>query len=249
LLCRRNRVGRNLDSLPIVAEPRPLVAAPRWVYPYGSRITEEPSHAGHPHLFAEPVAVRGARARFGRHDIGRAAESGAGSRCGHGRDGAFAADGGTWDVRQRMWPGAGAPVVDLPPAVVERHLVGGAFLEETMQLAPGSKQPPFTRTAYFNYNAVTHRYEYASMDTRALQLMVEKSAAPYGNTDGTIVLQGGRFLARKWGVATNVTFRYRLWIGPVEHDRQTVRLYLTPLSGAAGKEFLAFEYVYARRRA
>ena len=156
---------------------------------------------------------------------------------------------GTWDVRQRMWPGAGAPVVDLPPAVVERHLVGGAFLEETMQLAPGAKQTPFTRTAYFNYNAVTHRYEYASMDTRAPQLMVEKSAAPYGNTDGTIVLQGGRFLAPKWSAATNVTFRYRLWIGPVEHDRQTVRLYLTPLSGAAGKEFLAFEYVYARRRA
>lgn len=154
---------------------------------------------------------------------------------------------GAWDVRQKMWPGAGAKPIDLPPAIAQRKLVGGAYLEETMQLAPDARQPPFTRTAYFNYNAVTHRYEYASMDTRAPQLMVEKSAASTADAAGTLSLQGGKFLAPKWGTATDVTFRYRLTIGPVERDRQTVRLYLTPLSDPAGKEFLAFEYVYTRR--
>lgn len=154
---------------------------------------------------------------------------------------------GSWDVQQKMWPGAGAKAIDLPPAIATRHLVGGAYLEETMQLASGSKQPPFTRTAYFNYNAVTHRYEYASMDTRAPQLMIEKGAATAMDPHHSITLQGSEFLAPKWGAATDVKFRYRLAIGPVEHDRQVVRLYLTPLSGTAGKEFRAFEYVYTRR--
>ena len=156
---------------------------------------------------------------------------------------------GTWAVQQKMWPGAGAQAVDLPPAVARRQLVGGAYLEETMQLAPGSKQPPFTRTAYFNYNVVTHRYEYASLDTRAPQLMVEKGTASTIYAGGTIALQGGEFTAPKWGAATNVRFRYRLSVGPVEHGRQIVRLYLTPLSGTARKEFLAFEYVYTCGRA
>ncbi len=155
---------------------------------------------------------------------------------------------GTWDVQQKMWSGAGAKAIDLPPAIAKRQLVGGAYLEETMQLASGSKQPPFTRTAYFNYNAVTHRYEYASMGTRAPQLMVEKGAAHAADALDTLSLQGGKVLAPKWGTATNVTFRYRLASGPVEHDRQTVRLYLTPQSGIASKEFLAFEYVYTRQR-
>ena len=160
---------------------------------------------------------------------------------------------GTWDVQQKMWPGANATAIILPPAVAKRQLVGNTYLKETMQLEPGSKQSPFTRDAYFNYNAVTHRYEYASMDTRAPQLMVEKSdvtaeASTTPQRADTIALQGSRFLAPRWGNATNVSFRYRLTIGPVEHDRQTVRLYLTPLSGTTKKEFLAFEYVYTRRR-
>jgi hypothetical protein len=33
-----------------------------------------------------------------------------------------------------------------------------------------------------------------------------------------------------------------------EKEQQAVRLYLTPQSGANIKEFLAFEYVYTRKR-
>jgi hypothetical protein len=57
---------------------------------------------------------------------------------------------GTWNVQQRMWPGYGAEPTKLPSAVAHRRLVEGAFLEEVMELEPGSSQKPFTRTAYFN---------------------------------------------------------------------------------------------------
>lgn len=43
---------------------------------------------------------------------------------------------GTWNVQQRMWPGSGAEAINLPLAVAHRRLIGGAFLEELMTLAP-----------------------------------------------------------------------------------------------------------------
>jgi hypothetical protein len=156
---------------------------------------------------------------------------------------------GTWDVQQRMWPGAGREAVTLPPAVARRRLVGGAFLEEVMELPPGSKQDPFTRIAFFNYNAVNQQHEFFSLDTRAPQMMSEKSfeSGGAGNEDG-ITLFGGTFVAPQWGDVTNAAFRYRLRIGRPEKGRQVVQLYLTPLSGKSTKEFLAFEYVYTRQR-
>src|SRR5262245_28055825 len=56
---------------------------------------------------------------------------------------------GTWDVQQRMWPAAGAQAINLPPAIARRHLIGDAYLEETMELAE-SKVGAFTRNAFFN---------------------------------------------------------------------------------------------------
>jgi hypothetical protein len=156
---------------------------------------------------------------------------------------------GTWDVQQRMWPGVGGEAVTLPPAVARRRMVGGAFLEEVMELPPGSKQDPFTRIAFFNYNAVNQQHEYFSLDTRAPQMMSEKSFESGGiRSEDGIILFGGSFVAPKWGEVTNAAFRYRLRIGRLEKDRQVVQLYLTPLSGKSAKEFLAFEYVYTRQR-
>ena len=65
---------------------------------------------------------------------------------------------------------------------------------------------------------------------------------------GEIKLAGTRFVAPRWGEATNVAFTYRLTIGEIENDRQVVRLYLTPQAGESPKEFLAFEYIYTRQR-
>jgi hypothetical protein len=159
---------------------------------------------------------------------------------------------GNWDVRQRMWPGAAAQAIDLPPAVAHRVLIGSTILQETMTLASESGEAPFTRVAYFDHNAVSQQYEYFSLDTRAPQMMNERSLAAGAESNsqhsGALTLYGDRFVAPQWGESKNVPFRYRIVVGEVEQEQQAVRLYLTPLSGANIKEFLAFEYVYTRKR-
>jgi hypothetical protein len=156
---------------------------------------------------------------------------------------------GTWEVQQRMWPAPAAEANKLPPAIARRRLIGGAFLEEVMEPAKSPGHDPFTRTAYLNYNEVSRRFEYFSLDTRAPQMMNERSE-PAENQDpaATIKLQGGTFVAPQWGPATDVTFAYRLTVGNIQDDHQVVQLYLTPQSPRAAKEFLAFEYVYTRQR-
>jgi hypothetical protein len=159
---------------------------------------------------------------------------------------------GTWNVQQRMWPSSDAAAVSLPSAIAHRRLMTGGFLEEVMELPSGSKQELFTRVAYFNYNSVNQQYEYFSLDSRAPQMMNEKSYGDGipedGENQGAVTLDGGMFLAPAWGSAKNAAFRYRLKIEQVEKDRDVVRLYLTPLSAESAKEFLAFEYVYTRQR-
>jgi hypothetical protein len=158
---------------------------------------------------------------------------------------------GTWDVRQRMWPGAGAQPINLSPAIARRHIIGGEFLEEVMEAVPAVKQESFTRDAFLNYNPVNQQYEYFSIDTRAPQMMFEKSYESGIRTklsgDDVITLYGGSFVAPQWGKFKNAAFRYRIEIGAVEGDRQVIRLYLTPQSAESPKEFLAFEYIYTRQ--
>lgn len=152
---------------------------------------------------------------------------------------------GTWNVEQTMWPAAGSPPVRLPPAVARRRVVNDAFVEEVMEATQGE---PFTRVAYLAYNTVDQQYEYFSLDTRAPQMMTERSAGPRAADDaGALVLYGGMFVAAEWGSARDAPFRYRLVVEPVRSARQRVRLYLLPLSGSGrAAEFLAFEYVYTR---
>ena len=119
---------------------------------------------------------------------------------------------GTWDVWQRMWLGAAGNAVELPPAVAHRVLIGNTILQEVMTLASESSETPFTRVAYYDYNAVTRRYEYFSLDTRAAQMMNERSLA-VGTQDKSqhrtaLTLLGVRFVAPQWGDATNVAFHY-----------------------------------------
>ena len=147
--------------------------------------------------------------------------------------------------------GSGAEAINLPSAIARRRMVGGAFLEEVMELAQGAGGESFTRIALFNYNAVNQQYEYFSLDTRAPQVMHEKSYEAGGEGKAHdkrgITLYGDSFVAR-WGEKTNAAFRYRLTIGEVEKYRQVVQLFLTPQSAEGAKEFLAFEYVYTRQR-
>ena len=157
---------------------------------------------------------------------------------------------GTWKVKQRMWPGFGAEAINLPPAVASRHLMAGGFLQETMEPAKKSEKESFRRTAYFNYNAVSQQYEYFSLDSRAPQMMNERSdKTEEQNTSGQaeLKLNGGNFVAPQWGEAKNVAFTYRLTVGEIKNNSQIVQLYLTPQAGESAKEFLAFEYAYSRQ--
>jgi hypothetical protein len=158
---------------------------------------------------------------------------------------------GTWNVRQRMWPGAAAKAIDLPPAIAHRALIESSILQEVMTLAPESSETSFTRVAYFEHNDVNRQREYFSLDTRAPQMMNERSRASDASDKspnrGALTLYGGRFVAPQWGESKNVPFRYRIVVARVEKAQQVVRLYLKPQSGANIKEFLAFEYVYTRK--
>jgi Protein of unknown function (DUF1579) len=155
---------------------------------------------------------------------------------------------GTWDVAQWMWAGEGAEVVKLPRAVARRQMIGDDFVQEVMSEADGAAEN-FTRVAYFGYNEVGRQYEYFSLDTRAPQMMNERSFGADGEAPGAggIDLHGGVFVAPAWGEARDAAFRYRLAVGRVEGGRQIVELWLTPLSAERRGQFLAFRYLYTRR--
>ena len=151
---------------------------------------------------------------------------------------------GTWDVQQRMWSGPGAEAMNLPRATAQRRLVQDLYLEEVMQPVAGSDA--FSRNAFFNYNAVSKQYEYTSLDTRAPQLMTEKSQPAAARTP-ELKLAGSSFTAPDWGGNKNVRFTYRLTIAAVKDNQQVVRLFLTPQTVLPKAEFLAFEYVYTKK--
>jgi hypothetical protein len=155
---------------------------------------------------------------------------------------------GNWTVTQRMWPGAGQQAVDLLPAIAQRRIIQNSFLNEVMESVGGSTQDAFNRTSYIDFNTTSHQFEYFSLDSRLPQMMNERSEGGDSSlpADGWIKLGGRHFIAPTWGKSQNVPFHYRLAIGGVNNDRQVVRLYLTPESGADRKEFLAFEYIYTR---
>jgi hypothetical protein len=147
-----------------------------------------------------------------------------------------------------MWTDPKAKAINLPPALAHRRLVGGTYVQEIMEPAQESEQHSLTRTAYINFNPVSQQYEYFSIDTRAPQQMHYQSERQVKQETAAVKLHGGLFVAAQWGDAKNVTFRYRLVLGEVKSDQQMIRLYLTPQSGKGRHEFLAFEYVYTRRR-
>jgi hypothetical protein len=133
------------------------------------------------------------------------------------------------------------------PQILRAQPFTTATEQEVMSTLPGSKDS-FTRISYFGYNAVNHQYEYFSLDTRAPQMMNERSLGASGgaSASGPVNLLGGDFVAPQWGTTKNAAFRYRIVVGPIKDNRQEVELYLTPLSAEPRPEFLAFKYVYTR---
>lgn len=154
---------------------------------------------------------------------------------------------GHWSVRQWMRADPAAPLVELPPAVAHRALVDQAFIQETMTASAG---PSFTRIALVLFNAVGGQYEYASIDSRLPQLMAYALPGANRPEGATLHFTGSAFVAPAWGERRNVPFLFRLELGPVADGQQRARLYLKELGvgAAAGPEFVAFEYLYSRRR-
>jgi hypothetical protein len=144
-----------------------------------------------------------------------------------------------------MWPGPDAKAIDLPQSVARRELIRDAYLQEVMEPSDQSAAPPFTRTAYFSYNPINQQYEYFSLDNRLPQMMTYVAPGANKVRDGKVELLGTSFVAPEWGAKKNVAFMYRLTIGPVERNSQTVQLFMTEQNDRAD-EFLAFEYVYRR---
>jgi hypothetical protein len=103
-----------------------------------------------------------------------------------------------------------------------REMAGTWNVEEWMWTGPGSA--PMALPA-----AVSHRY-------------------CASDADGALTLYGSIFVAPQWGRASNAPFRYRIVVGAVERARQTVELFLTPLSNEFAAEFLAFKYLYTHRQ-
>ena len=155
---------------------------------------------------------------------------------------------GRWTVEQTTWDGPGTAAKKGPSAIAIRRIpIGGGFvLEEMTSSEQGAAS--FTRTAQLNYNAPAGAFEYATVDTRAPQLMHYRSQAAPATFQGNLALRGDTFTAAEWGSEKNVAFAYRVELSPVKEGRQRLQLFFRPLR-SGGVEFLATEYAYRQTRA
>lgn len=150
---------------------------------------------------------------------------------------------GTWEATQQMWGGPDTNAAPLPPATVRRHMLAETTLLEEMELSAEAEPLAFRRTAVLNFNPVSQRFEYFSIDSRAPQAMLSRSEVLSSPGFGIIEFDGGDFTAPEWGSFRNTVFHYRVSLTGIGTPSQTFRLLLTPRSGSL-QEFLAFEYNY-----
>ena len=151
---------------------------------------------------------------------------------------------GLFDVHSRLWPEAGAEPI-ATDAVARRRMVDDMYLEEIMEPRPGATEP-FSRICYLDFNPLSRRWEYVSLDTRIpAQLMYELSSDESLVDRSTVVLHLPAFTLSGWGAkVTGQSVRQRREIALADPDRQEVRQYWT-LPDAP--EYLAVEYIYTRR--
>ena len=151
---------------------------------------------------------------------------------------------GTFDVHSQLWPADGAePIVT--DAVARRRMVDDLYLEEIMEPGTGASEP-FSRICYLDFNPLSGRWEYVSLDTRIpAQLMYELSNDHILGDRSTVVLHLPTFTLPGWGTeVTGQSVRQRREITLANPDHQEVRQYWS-LPNAS--EYLAVEYLYSRR--
>ena len=153
---------------------------------------------------------------------------------------------GTWDVIETVWATAGAAPTS-HKFIAERRMVG-PFLQETIQPAPGSEVTDFRRIYYLSFNRVEGRWKYVSIDTRnPVGLM---PAASFGDGEnGTIHLTFEPFaLPGSGGNVSGQMLRMEEIMIPKDADHDTAEEHFMMADGT-GKQWLAYQYEYVRRRA
>lgn len=158
---------------------------------------------------------------------------------------ALAAQVGTWTVVATMWPAPHAAPTVMRGLVAERTMIG-AYLQEIMQPAPGSKIADFRRLDYLNFDHVEGRWKYVSMDTRfPVSIMPARST---GIEEARIALQ---FEPQAFvGFGANVEGRFMLSdmvVTSSDRDHQ-VKEQRVNMANGTGESWLFVRYEYVRQR-
>jgi hypothetical protein len=159
---------------------------------------------------------------------------------------ALVAQAGTWNVTASMWPAPHAVPIVTRGLLAERTMIG-AYLQEIMQPAPGSKVPDFRRLDYLNFDHVEGRWKYVSMDTRfPVSIMPAKSTGI--GEDARIALQ---FESQAFvGFGANVEGRFMLSdmvVTSSDKDHQ-VKEQRVNMANGTGESWLFVRYEYTRQR-
>lgn len=153
---------------------------------------------------------------------------------------------GTWDVTARLRLTPDATLIVTEGLLAERTMVG-LYLQEVLKPAPGSKAPDFQRLAYEYYSRVEGRWQYVSMDTRfPVGIMPAWSFDKGSDSKRTFVFESLAFVGLGRDVEGRM-IRSNLEISRESNDHEFVRQSWVQADGT-GREWLAAEYEYRRRR-
>jgi hypothetical protein len=159
---------------------------------------------------------------------------------------ALARRAGSWDVVMTVRPAPDAEPIVTTGLVADRTMVG-LFLQEIMRPAPGSELPDFRRISYLTYSRVEGRWQYVSLDTRfPTGIMPAWSYEPERDRTLTLQFEGLGFVGFGQQVEGRLT-RSNFVITRDSDDHEVARQYWTQADGS-GREWLAVEYEYRRRR-
>jgi hypothetical protein len=163
-----------------------------------------------------------------------------------GHEAVLAAQTGTWNVVATMWPAPHVAPIVTRGLVAERAMIG-AYLQEIMRPAPGSKVPDFRRLDYLNFDHVEGRWKYVSMDTRfPVSIMLAKSTGIAEDARIALQFEPQAFV----GFGASVEGRFMLsdmLVTSRDKDHQ-VKEQRVNLANGTGESWLFVRYEYVRRR-
>ncbi len=152
---------------------------------------------------------------------------------------------GDWDVQQKIWTIAGAKPTTLFH-IAHRKMIGH-FLQEIMEPRPGTNAEPFNRITYLQVNNADLQWEYIVLDTRYPVMMMETRPDTTIQNDNKLTLYLPSFVMPPgWdNRLSGQLAKERRLITFESPDKMVMQQYWTL---PTGKEFLAMEYSYIRRR-